>query len=63
MPIDRTEAVVERLACVVREELRAVASAHGLALAQLEAHRFLAQANRFSDTVTGLVEYLGTTKG
>jgi DNA-binding MarR family transcriptional regulator len=60
---DRTQVLVERLAHVLREELRAVATAHGLALAQLEVLRYLALANRFSDTVSGLVDYLGATKG
>lgn len=63
MNTDRTQVLVERLAHVLREELRAVATAHGLALAQLEVLRYLALANRFSDTVSGLVDYLGATKG
>lgn len=60
---DRTQLLVERLAHVLREELREVATKHGLALAQLEVLRYLALANRFSDTVTGLADYLGATKG
>ncbi len=63
MSNDRAQILVERLAHVLREDLRAVATAHGLALAQLEVLRYLALANRFSDTLSALVEYLGTTKG
>lgn len=63
MTDDRTQVLVERLAHLLREELRAVATAHGLALAQLEVLRYLASANRFSDTVSALVDYLGATKG
>ena len=63
MSDDRAQVLVERLAHVLREELRTVATAHGLALAQLEVLRYLARANRFSDTVSGLVDYLGATKG
>jgi MarR family transcriptional regulator, organic hydroperoxide resistance regulator len=60
---DRALVLMERLTHVQREDLRAVATAHGLALAQLEALRYLGFANRFSDTVTALVDYLGATKG
>lgn len=55
--------LLERLSHVLREEHRAVATEHGLALAQIEVLRYLAAANRFSDTVSALVEYLGATKG
>lgn len=60
---DRAQLLVERLSHVLREELRGVATAHGLALAQLEVLRYLSVANRFSDTVSAMVEYLGATKG
>jgi DNA-binding MarR family transcriptional regulator len=60
---DRVGLLVERLSHLVREDLRAVATRHELPLAQLEVLRFLAVANRFSDTVSGLVEYVGATKG
>lgn len=55
--------LLERLSHVLREEHRAVATEHGLALAQVEVLRYLVAANRFSDTVSALVEYLGATKG
>jgi len=60
---DRAQVLVERLAHVLREDVRGVATAHGLTLAQLEVLRYLAMANRFSDTVSALVDYLGATKG
>lgn len=63
MSNDRVGLLVERLSHLVREDLRAVATRHDLPLAQLEVLRFLAVANRFSDTVSGLVEYVGATKG
>jgi MarR family transcriptional regulator, organic hydroperoxide resistance regulator len=63
MDEDRAQVFLERLSHVLREELREVATRHGLALAQLEVLRFLGRANRFSDTVSGMVDYLGSTKG
>lgn len=63
MSNERVGLLVERLSHLVREDLRAVATRHELPLAQLEVLRFLAVANRFSDTVSGLVEYVGATKG
>lgn len=63
MQEDQAPELLERISHVLREELREVATRHGLALAQLEVLRFLAIANRFSDTVTGMVDYLGSTKG
>ena len=59
----RLHLVLERLSNVLREDLRAVATKHGLALAQLEALHFLATANRYSDTLSAIVEFLGATKG
>lgn len=63
MEQDRVQDLVERLSHVLREDLREAATRHGLALAQLEVLRFLARCNRFSDTVTSMVDYLGATKG
>lgn len=59
----RTHLLLERLSAVLREDLRTAATGHGLALAQLEALHYFAIANRFSDTVSGLTAFLGTTKG
>lgn len=55
--------LVERLAIVLRTEVRQAAAAHGLAPVQLEALRYLAACNRFSDTPAVVAEYLGTTPG
>lgn len=63
MDIDRTEHLLERLALLLRGELREVAAQHGLPLAQLDVLRYLGACNRFSDTLSGIVEYLGVTKG
>ncbi|MEQ1502500.1 MAG: MarR family transcriptional regulator [Myxococcota bacterium] len=63
MSTARLHLVLERLAHLVQQDLRAIATAHGLALAQLEALQFLALANRFSDTPSTLAEYLGATRG
>ena len=54
---------IERLAVILRAELRALASVHDLKLVQLEALRYLAEANRFSDTPAGVAEGLGLTRG
>lgn len=59
----RLHQVLERLVHVLQQDLRAIATEHGLALAQLEALQFLGLANRFSDTLSSLAEVLGATKG
>jgi len=59
----RVHMLLERVSNVLREDLRAVATAHGLALTQLEALHYFAVANRYSDTLSGLVDFLGATKG
>ena len=59
----RLHVLLERLSNVLREDLREVATAHDLKQVQLSALLYLAVANRFSDTLSGLVAYLGSTKG
>jgi DNA-binding MarR family transcriptional regulator len=54
-----TVAALERLACL----LRATQHTEGLNPTQWTALRYLARANRFSNTVSGLAKYLGTTRG
>lgn len=54
---------IERLSVILRAELRALASVHDLKLVQLEALRYLAEANRFSDTPAAVAEGLGLTRG
>ena len=55
--------LVERLATLYRSSFRQAATEHGLKLVQLEALVYLASANRYSDTLAALAEYLGVTKG
>ena len=55
--------LLERISFLLREELRTFATSEGLKLAQLEALIFLARANRYSDTTSAVVDYLGATKG
>ncbi|MEN0064829.1 MAG: MarR family transcriptional regulator [Myxococcota bacterium] len=59
----RLHVLLERLSNVLREDLRTVATAHDLKLVQLDALQYLVVANRFSDTLTALVAFLGSTKG
>jgi DNA-binding MarR family transcriptional regulator len=55
--------VLERLCNLLRGEARAVGGTHGLLPVQLAALRYLSQCNRYSNTVLGLSEFLGQTKG
>lgn len=59
----RLHDLLDRIGHVFREDLRQVATRHGLALAQLEALQFLAVANAMSDSLSAVVAYLGSTKG
>lgn len=56
---DRIAVVLERLARVIQND----AHSEGLKPTQWEALRYLARANRFSRTPSGLTAYLGMTKG
>ena len=56
---DDIAVLLERLARVLQNE----SHAEGLKPTQWEALRYLARANRFSRTPSGLTAYLGTTKG
>ncbi len=55
--------VTTRLASVLRSSVRRSATAHGLKLVQLEALVYLASANRYSDMLAAVADYLGVTKG
>lgn len=59
----RLHVLLERLSNVLREDLRQVATGHDLKLVQLSVLQYLAVANRFSDTLSDLVAFLGSTKG
>ncbi len=55
--------LIERLAAVLRTRDRAIANLHGLQPVHLEMLRYLAKANRLSDTPTAVAEFLGATAG
>ena len=55
--------ILDRLANLLRADLRRVGTATGLQAVHLQALIYLAQANRFSNTPQALAEYLGLTKG
>lgn len=55
--------LVERLTALADSGLRHQATAHGLQGIHLQILSYLANANRYSDTLTALVDYLGCTKG
>lgn len=59
----RTYELLERLANLLRAEERRVGAERGLASVHLHALGYLARANRYSDSVVALAEYLGITKG
>ncbi len=55
--------LIDRLGLLLRSSDRRSAARHGLQPIHLQALRFLAQANRYSDTPVAVTEYLGLTKG
>lgn len=63
MGIEAIHDVLERLCNLLRVEARESGAAEGLLPIQLEALHYLAQCNRYSDTVHGVSEFLGQTKG
>ncbi len=63
MSVEQIHVVLERLCALLRAEARAQGAADGLLPVQLEALHYLSQCNRYSDTVQGLSEFLGQTKG
>ena len=54
---------IERLSSLMRNESRLRGGEYGLQPIQLEALHYLSSCNRYSDTVTGVTEFLGQTKG
>lgn len=54
---------LERLAAVLEAELRRAGAAAGLNASQVAVLRYLAQANRYSNTPTAVAAYFGLTKG
>ncbi len=55
--------VIERLANLLRHEVRAEGQRLGLQPVQQEALYYLSICNRYSDTTLAVTEYLGLTKG
>lgn len=60
---NQIDQLLDRLAGLLRAEIRAIESADSLQPVQLEVLDYLARANRFSDTAKAVTEYLGQTKG
>ena len=54
---------IERLSNLLRTESRHLLTSHGLQPIQLEVLHYLSVCNRYSNTVKGVTEYLGQTKG
>jgi DNA-binding MarR family transcriptional regulator len=63
MAIDRLQTTLERICNLIRVEARQRGAESGLLPVQLEVLQYLAQCNRFSDTLQGVTEFLGQTKG
>jgi DNA-binding MarR family transcriptional regulator len=63
MDILKTQQLLERLASLLRTENRNLLLEHGLQPVQFEALQYLSVCNRYSDTLMGVTEYLGQTKG
>ena len=55
--------ILERLANLLRADLRRIGTASGLQAVHLQALIYLAQCNHFSNTPQSLADYLGLTKG
>ncbi|MCP5317915.1 MAG: winged helix-turn-helix transcriptional regulator [Chromatiaceae bacterium] len=63
MSIEAIHDTLERLCNLLRVEAREAGAAEGLLPIQLEALHYLAQCNRYSDTLQGVSDFLGQTKG
>lgn len=63
MDIVKIQQLLERLAALLRTESRTLLSEHALLPVQFEALNYLSNCNRYSDTLMGVTEYLGQTKG
>ena len=59
----KIQQLLERVAGLLRTEARNLLSEHGLQPVQFEALNYLSNCNRYSDTLMGVTEYLGQTKG
>lgn len=63
MDIEKIQQLLERMSGLLRTESRSRLSEHGLLPVQFEALNYLSSCNRYSDTLMGVAEYLGQTKG
>ena len=63
MSAEQIHDTLERLCALMRVDVRASGAEDGLLPVQLEALHYLSQCNRYSDTVQGLTDFLGQTKG
>ena len=63
MPINQLHEYLERLSNLIRNESRRAGAKYDLLPVQLDALHYLAICNRYSDTLMGVTEYLGQTKG
>ncbi len=63
MSTEQIHVYIERLANLLRNEMRRAGAEYGLQPVQIEALHYLSICNRYSDTPMGVTEYLGQTKG
>ena len=63
MSIHQAHTLFERFCNLLRVEARELGSAEGLLPVQIEVLHFLMQCNRYSDSLQGVSEFLGQTKG
>jgi DNA-binding MarR family transcriptional regulator len=54
---------LERIANLIRTDIRKAGIVHGLQPVQLEALHYLSRCNRYSNTPVAVAEFLGLTKG
>ncbi len=59
----KTQWLLDRLAGLLRGEVRSQLATQGLQPVQFEALQYLASCNRYSDTPMAVTEFLGQTKG
>ena len=55
--------LIERISSLLRSEIRTTGMDYDLQPIQLNVLHFLTQSNRYSDTLLGVTEYFGLTKG
>ena len=63
MSAQEIQSYIERIANLLRNEVRRTGADYGLQPVQIEALHYLSVCNRYSNTPMGVTEYLGQTKG